>query len=721
MAWSRLAEQASEVASGRDSARVANLAIAAQIAARRGHYGRRDALSGDALPEAISSLALSPLKVDERHASAWRQLACTSREAADVFASHGSMDTWVQAFQGGDGARKSRGAYATPQPLAQPMAQLLLRTSRLPHRILDPSAGAGGLLVAVLRELLRVDPATGAGRHACRLYGVELDAVARELCCLLIWLECWQELELKEIAQRIVVGNAVTRDWWSDELYDAVIMNPPWDSLRHQTSASVDADLQRTATLARLCEQRRVSPSLPPLYSAHGRGDRNLYKAFVELVPHLVTPGARVVLLIPGAWSSDLGTRDLRRAYVSQLAIEQWTSFENLSGYFPIDGRYKFGILVGVRSDGGTSSLSIRAFATDANAAFEEHVRVSRAELDELGGDASTIPDLTSTVELGLMLKFKRVGIPFFDPAGPFGAVRYVREVDLTLDRQAGAFHRTEELDVEPCGDGTWITSAGQVLVPLMEGRMVGQYDFHQKCWVAGSGRSAEWSYANGTRLDNCRPQYLIQPVSEHEHRVAICDVTSATNTRTVLATWVPPTWRCGNTAPVLVFPDERAALGALAVLNTMVFDWIARRVVSGLHLNRFYLQALNWPRLSEDDVGELAAAAAALQQLTPRYGDLKEPKIQAAASPLPYVEAHALIESVVARGYGLRHDELALIYTRDKSDRRGFWRHFAADPHAEAIAVRALELFAERPVDDSVGEYRSRADTTSGQLALTL
>jgi hypothetical protein len=250
---------------------------------------------------------------------------------------------------------------------------------------------------------------------------------------------------------------------------------------------------------------------------------------------------------------------------------------------------------------------------------------------------------------------------------------------------------------------------------------MVGPYDFHQKSWVAGSGRTAAWSYANGSRLGDCKPQYLIKPASEHKHRVAICDVTSATNTRTVLATWVPPTWRCGNTAPVLVFESERAALAALAVLNSMVFDWLARRVVAGLHLNRFYLAVLSWPSIGEGDIRELASAASALQQLNPRYQSLAAPRIAEAASTASYVDAHALIESVVARGYALDHEEVATIYSPDISDRRGFWRHFTADPHAQAIARRALELLGKRPADSALSHPAHAGERPPAQLALAI
>src|SRR6202007_3350518 len=102
------------------------------------------------------------------------------------------------------------------------------------------------------------------------------------------------------------------------------------------------------------------------------------------------------------------------------------------------------------------------------------------------------------------------------------------------------------------------------------------------KNWEGGSGRTARWTWSNGRPLARCQPQFLAPPRPSGPARIAICDVTSATNTRTVLAAWVPETWPCGNTAPVLVFENERLALAGLAVLNSMVVDWLAPRRVAG-------------------------------------------------------------------------------------------------------------------------------------------
>ncbi|HXQ00133.1 MAG TPA: N-6 DNA methylase [Solirubrobacteraceae bacterium] len=700
--WLDLLEHARQLAPGkRDPIRLTNLAISVQAATAQERRGFRRRLDGRGLMDGVQRLALEPIVLEEGDRRAWDSLAEQARQAARRLTSRAGMDAWIEAFQGIDPARKSRGAYATPATLAAPMARLLLRGSEPPARVIDPAAGAGSLLVAVLRELRRTSKDARELRdHTYRLHGVELDPVARELCCLQIWLSSTgSDARLQSIARRVRVGNALTTDWWASDSYDALIMNPPWDSLRHSQSSDHASDLERDATVGRLVAQLPGCPSLPPLFTAQGRGDRNLYKAFIELAPHLTRVGARLVMLIPGAWSSDLGTQQLRRRYLEQLDVEQWTSFENLRGYFPIDGRYKFGVLAGTRALEGTRLLPARGFAANASDLRRAHVAIDVADLRRIGGVTAIIPDLTSRAELRLMLRYHRHGAGFFEPNGPLGSVAYTREVDLTEDRKRALFRRFEDVDATSLGDGRWRAGDGRALVPLIEGRMVGPYDFHQKSWVAGSGRTANWSYANGNRLGECRPQFLIEPTGERSHRVAFCDITSATNTRTVLATWVPSGWRCGNTAPVLVFESERQALAALAVLNSMVFDWLVRRLVAGLHLNRFYLEALSWPLLDCGQVDALASAGSVLQRSSPRYRGLAGPRIETKPAELGYVDTHALIETTVASGYRLSVSELKRIFETRTDDRRGFWRHFNSDPHAQPIAEAAVELLADKHI----------------------
>jgi hypothetical protein len=305
-------------------------------------------------------------------------------------------------------------------------------------------------------------------------------------------------------------------------------------------------------------------------------------------------------------------------------------------------------------------------------------------------------PEISSELELGVLKRAFEVGVPFFDETGPFGSIGYRRELDLTLDRKSERFKHVElcrRSGYEPCGDGSWALG-GHSLVPLIEGRMVAAFDFFQKSWRHGSGRTARWTANGDLPLEACQPQYLADRLQTGGARLAICDVTSATNTRTMLASWVPP-WPCGNTAPVLVLEDVLASLALLAVLNSMTFDWILRRIVAGLHLNRFYLEATPLPRLDDAEVRALARFAAAMTNASPRVATLSP--ADRAGLPDAVLEKRlvraAAVEAAVARGYGLTPEQFTNVLNGDEDDRKGLWRYYAAAPEAAKIAEESLRL----------------------------
>lgn len=699
---------AARLATGaRDAARVTNLGIAAAAAHRLGllPIGMRPCSEGVALRDAVHALALSALPNLSHERSSWAALARQVNRVADGLNRQAALDTWVEVWQASDPARKMRGAYATPAAFAAELATATLGPlagARRGIRVVDPSAGAGALLVATYRVLSRGKTAAGRRSVLNGLHGMELDPSTRELCCLVLWLEAGSSrTDLASVARNVVVGDAVTHDWWARDGgspgFDALVMNPPWESLRHAIAKNDPHAARRRATVARLSRQEAGAGGLPPLFSAQGRGDRNLFKAFMELAPHLLREGGRYGALVPAAFGSDLGMAPLRERYFGQLAMESWTVFENLRRYFLIDGRYKFGLLIGVRSDLGTKTVRVRSFATEPQEIHARHATVAIEELPRLGGPLRMLPELTDQEEKDTLVQALSYGTQFFRPSC-IGQVSYKRELDLTLGLRKGAFDRFEnhrKLFVAGCG--LFCGQDGKFFVPVMEGRMVGQYDIFQKSWADGRGRTARWEINGPRPLASCRPQFVTAPRSGHDRtRLAICDVTSATNTRTVHATWVPDVWRCGNTAPVLEFDTAAQALVGLGILNSMVFDWLTRRIVGGLHLNKFYLAALAWPRLSEEDMSRIAPAAAALCNRNARFAAADGHQFLADAGikhlkKAEAVDALATIETLVARGFGLNARMLTRIFSPARNDRRGLWRYFESEPLALGVAARAL------------------------------
>jgi hypothetical protein len=312
-------------------------------------------------------------------------------------------------------------------------------------------------------------------------------------------------------------------------------------------------------------------------------------------------------------------------------------------------------------------------------------------------------PEVTERDEVVALQTAVKHGVRLIGEQGAFGDVSYSRELDLTLDRRRGRFRHVEDWREDgfvPGSDGSW-QGRDSVAVPVIEGRMVGGYDFFQKSWVAGKGRSAKWRANEDAGLAECQPQFLASPRQPHGFRLAICDVTSATNTRTMLATWVPPSWPCGNTAPVLMVSTQLQSMALLALLNSMVFDWVLRRLVAGLHLNRFYLESVPVPLFDEDELRVLAAYAMRHTVESPRYRELLASDQHLIAdlnsSGLAHdVDAAARIEALIGRAYGFTGRRLAYVLRDERSDRRGLWRFYAAEPAAHRVAKAAVALLDE-------------------------
>jgi hypothetical protein len=710
---------------GRSATRTADLILGRALAGRLGLLEAK--LEPRHLERELSEAALFPLPSLSDDEAVRDQAIGAALRCADHLEDGASFHLWSESSQAADPGRKGRGAFSTPPALADVMVAGALAghdRDAEPPAVLDPSVGHGALLLPLVSALL----ARGcAPRDVLRsLHGVELDPYARELCCLLLWLKLADpEVALGSIASRIVVANALTARWrhkptqaglleedaartttafvWEDAFadvfardgFDVVLANPPWESLRTLRSTDLDEWQERELTRAQLSEQMLTGRKLPPLFSAQGSGDRNLFKAFVELFPHLLRSGGSLFALLPGAFSSDFGMKDAREFYLEHMSMERWTGFENLAGYFPIDSRYKFGLLVARRDPRGTRRLRVRSMARHAREASSEHkhLSLSRLQIAKIGGSTNMLPEVADRRELMILERAFDRGSPFFEKSA-FGMIEYRRELDLTLDRKAGKFVYLAEARAdgfESSSDGSW-TDGSTRLVPLIEGRMVTSWDFYEKSWISGSGRTAVWRTNDGPVCD-CQPQFLAEPLEESACRLAICDVTSATNTRTMRATWVPA-WPCGNTAPVLVTQAARGMLALAAVLNSMTFDWLLRRLASGLHLNRFYLDAMRLPVVDEGELSELARFAAATL-LEGRAGSLpaaETEELPKARAGGPAVHA-ARVEAIVAKGYGLESSDLRRMLDPEVTDRKGLWRYFAAVPQAEQVATESVQL----------------------------
>ena len=144
------------------------------------------------------------------------------------------------------------------------------------------------------------------------------------------------------------------------------------------------------------------------------------------------------------------------------------------------------------------------------------------------------------------------------------------------------------------------------VALPLYEGRMIGQFDSSQKGWVSGKGRGSVWRDIPWERKQ-VEPQYLMAlgqcierlDTTIHRQKIAIMDITSSTNARTMFASPVAGV-PCGHSVGVLNLPDELCLpLGAL--LNSFAYDYCLRTAFSGLHTSWFILEETPLPKMLDE------------------------------------------------------------------------------------------------------------------------
>jgi hypothetical protein len=102
--------------------------------------------------------------------------------------------------------------------------------------------------------------------------------------------------------------------------------------------------------------------------------------------------------------------------------------------------------------------------------------------------------------------------------------------------------------------------------------------------------------------------------------RVGFCDIAGQTNERSMMAALVEPGYVCGNKVPTVWFPndpDEDRLFVWLAVVNSLTFDWMLRRVLT-TSINYFVLLGIPMPSIKPKGLPwrRLATAARQLHDL---------------------------------------------------------------------------------------------------------
>jgi hypothetical protein len=546
----------------------------------------------------------------------------------------------------------------------------LVEASRTANRALhDTVAGAQRLF-----DLWTADPLGLAGaRNEALLHGAELlNGAATPLLST-----------AKALAEReqflhwpLAFPDVFARD---KPGFDAVVGNPPWEEVnvdelgfyvRYRPGLRSMREAARLAEITKLLDER---PDLPERFAeerdrlravrsyfspaggyAGSPGNADFYKFFCQRYQQLVREGGAIGVVLPRSVFASKGSAAFRQWLVEHAPPRRIDFLLNKASWaFDMEPRYSVALLVAER--GGNSSQIEVAGVADSARAFAEQVGSPGLMLrQEALGGLLEVPLLRRQDDADLLAKLRSTE-PF-----PLGGGRW-----CCFPNQGDFNETTDRSFWEGATEGRplWKGESFDQFRPLGTGERPCPAT-RQALTKARKPRPGGGSLVAREVAVQQRAAAVARTVERA--RVAFRDVSRSTDSRTVRACLVPPAHFLTNTAPYLAFVDDdpRAEAACLAILNSLPFDWQARRFVE-IHLNFFVLEGLRIPLLDEATLDAVAEASARLSCPDERFAEF------AAATSVNVgsldedqrAELRAEIDARLARAWGLDAQELEVVF----------------------------------------------------------
>jgi len=491
----------------------------------------------------------------------------------------------------------------------------------------------------------------------------------------------------------------------------------------------------------RLRHKGYADPGHP--YCHQGGGDINTYKLFLESSHTILRPGGRLGMIAPSGIYTDKYTTDLRELFVASCRWHWLFGFENREKVFDIDSRFKFGPLIVEK--GGETDTILTAFMhrdlVDWERAERHVIPYPRAQIENFSPWTRAILEIRAQRDLEVLDKIYSNAVLLGDD-GPDGwGIQYTREFDMTND--SNLFKPRpwwEERGYRPDEYGRWIGPDGDVALPVYEGRMIGQFDFSEKGWVSGKGRSAVWRDID---WDNkaFEPQFLMsdetykgatdregRPKAIHSLKLGFMDISSATNSRTMISALVPDC-PCGNKVPVLASTHNAETVSTTllcGIFNSLAYDYQIRNRLGGLTLNYFILEESAIPYLGKLSTTSILRLVMRLTATHPRFApywlELKSVLKDQTWKKLWALTTHerfrirCMLEAISYAMYGFNTNDVEWILAEcdhpsgklpNNLNPKGFWRINRNDDPELRLTVLSLVAFRnlQAAIEENGGE----------------
>lgn len=461
--------------------------------------------------------------------------------------------------------------------------------------------------------------------------------------------------------------------------FDAIITNPPWDVWEprqkefaqdfapevHKNKISIEEWEKQFAMYMQDSEVReswlryasrfghtsdffRKAPQFKNNISvANGRnvsGKNNLYALFTEQCFNLLKPDGYCGTIIPDGIYNGLSNKGLRELLFSQTTVTGLFCFENRKAIFEgVDSRFKFVILT-FEKKGSTRQFPaafMRGNVGDLSRFPKEiGLEISVDLIRKLNPDTLAIKEFKNEIDRNIAQKLAAFP-PLKANIPGIWQLNLRQELNMTADKEL--FHSKYK----------------ESLVPLVQGAMFHQFEF-------GYAPAKKWLDPEEARRKVLgREEDRGQVLSYQTYRFVHRRIARSTDTRTLIATVLPPNCFCADTAQTTrtVLPED-ITLFITALMNSFVVDFEIRQQVT-THCDQHFMYGLHIPRLTQTDPRfmPIVTRAARLICTTPEFDDLAravglKDHTEGATDPAERARLRAELDGLVAHLYGLTEEE---------------------------------------------------------------
>jgi len=394
----------------------------------------------------------------------------------------------------------------------------------------------------------------------------------------------------------------------------------------------------------------------------------NLYSLFLEQCFNLLCPRGECGLVIPSGLYSDLGTKQLREMLFEQTQITGIFGFENRKAIFEgVHRSFKF-IVITFEKGNLTEKFPAKFMRQDVQELLHfpgnDSLNISVDLVRRLSPDSLSLIEFNSKKDLDIAAKL--LNFPLLsDTNSGWGIELYGEELNMT---RSSTYFKTSPTNF-----------------PVYEGRMIWYFDHNYseaRYWIQEIELKNIFLNKRIKRIEALETVPEDMKNDYEAYRIAIRKIARNTDTRTLIATIIPPYAFAGNSLSVN-FPfchthnrynDLRISnvelLILVALLNSLVSDYVLRSRMN-TNLNLFYLYQLPVPRLHPGDrfFTDILHRAAKLICTAPEFDELAQEvglnsHQEGVTDETERAQLRAELDGIIAHLYGLTEAEFAHILT---------------------------------------------------------